>query len=81
MAEQTKSAFKMILDWDVGAQAWVTCVPSLGGISTFGNSLDEAILETREMVIGYLEAVEAEGLPRPDANLILDAVKYEPKAK
>jgi predicted RNase H-like HicB family nuclease len=80
MAEQTKSAFKIILGWDVDAQAWVTCVPSLGGISTFGYSLDEAIFQTREMVIGYLKTLQAEGLPAPDASMIFDALKCDPKA-
>ena len=80
MTEQTKSAFKIIFDWDVDAQAWVSCVPSLGEISTFGDTLDEAVLQTREMVIGYLETMEGEGLPRPDANVIFGAMKYDPKA-
>jgi len=80
MPEQTKSGFKITLDWDVEAQVWVTGVPSLGGISTFGNSLDEAIFQTREMVIGYLDTLESEGLPGPDASLILHALKCEPGA-
>jgi len=80
MAEQTKSFFRIILDWDIDAQARVTCVPSLRGISTFGNTLDEAVFQTRDMVIGYLETLEGEGLPRPDASLIFGAIKYDPKA-
>jgi len=80
MAEQTTSTFKIILGWDFDAQAWVTCVPTIGGISTFGNSLDDAIFQTREMVMGYLETLEAEGVPRPDASMIFDALKCDPKA-
>jgi predicted RNase H-like HicB family nuclease len=80
MSEQTKFPFKIRLDWDADARVWVTCVPNLGGISTFGNTLDEAIFQTREMVIGYFEALEAEGLPAPGARLILNALKHDPKA-
>lgn len=57
--------FKVLLEWDSDAAAWVTTVPALGGLSTFGVSRDEAIAHTREAILGYLEALRAEGLSAP----------------
>lgn len=47
--------------WDEDAVTWVTYVPALG-ISTYGDTEEEAMTATTEAVIGYLEAAEAEGI-------------------
>ncbi len=60
--------FKVLLEWDPESQAWVTYVPALDHLSTFGDTRDEALDNTREAILGYLEAAENEGalsrLPR-----------------
>jgi predicted RNase H-like HicB family nuclease len=66
--------FKVLLEWDPESQAWVTYVPALNSISTFGETREEALANTREAIAGYFEAVEKEGLPLPssehDAELV-----------
>jgi len=56
--------FKVLLEFDPEDKAWVTFVPALDHISTFGESREEALEKTRELIIGYLEAraaAETEG--------------------
>lgn len=60
--------FKVVLEWDSADEAWVTYVPTLGYLSTYGDTRDEALDQTREAIIGYLEAAAKEGLPVPAAD-------------
>ncbi len=53
--------FKIRLEFDPGAKAWVTYVPALDKISTFGDTRDEALEHTKELILGYLEAAVKEG--------------------
>ena len=46
---------------------FVTYVPALDFASTHGNTRDEALQRTRELIVGYLEFAEKEGLPLPVA--------------
>jgi predicted RNase H-like HicB family nuclease len=61
----TMRHYHVLLEWDSEASAWVTYVPSLNGLSTFGETRDEALANTREAILGYLEAAEREGLFSP----------------
>ncbi len=56
---------------------WVAYVPTLGGLSTFGESREEALERSREAILGYLEATAKEGLdvPAGDAQAELAAVE------
>ena len=54
--------FHVLLEWDAEAGVWVTYVPTLNGLSTFGETRDEALSQTREAILGYLEAAEKEGI-------------------
>lgn len=70
--------FQVFVAYDPAEQAWVPYVPALDHLSTFGPTRDEALANTREAVLGYLEAVELEGIeltiePTP-AELIQIAV-------
>ena len=66
--------FKVLLEFDPDDKVWVTYVPVLDNISTFGESREEALEMTRELVLGYLEAAEKEGIPvpseRPDSEIV-----------
>ena len=66
--------FKVLLEFDPDDKVWVTYVPALDNISTFGETKDEALELTRELVLGYLEAAEKEGIPvpaeRPDSEIV-----------
>jgi predicted RNase H-like HicB family nuclease len=64
--------FHVLLEWDSEADAWVTYVPTLNGLSTFGETKEEALGNTREAILGYLEAAEKEGLPLPAPAELID---------
>ena len=57
--------YKVLIEFDDDAEAWVTYVPSLEGISTFGATREEALDNTRELILGYLEAAAKEGIDVP----------------
>jgi predicted RNase H-like HicB family nuclease len=54
--------FQVLVEYDPAARAWVTYVPALDHLSTFGSSRDEALANTREAILGYLEAAESAGI-------------------
>jgi len=45
-------------EWDSEAGVWVAFVPALNGLSTFGKTKEEALANTREAILGYLEAAQ-----------------------
>ena len=45
---------------------WVAECPSLPGCVSQGTSKGEAIANIREAIAGYVEALEADGLPVPE---------------
>ncbi len=57
--------FRVLLEWDPAARLWVTFVPGLDSLSTYGETREEALEQTREAILGYLEAAELEGLDVP----------------
>lgn len=54
--------FQVLLEWDSDDNVWVTYVPALDHLSTYGDTRDEALDHTREAILGYLEAAEREGI-------------------
>jgi predicted RNase H-like HicB family nuclease len=56
----------VLVELDAEAGVWVTHVPLLNGLSTFGETRDEALSNTREAILGYLEAAEKEGIQVPE---------------
>jgi predicted RNase H-like HicB family nuclease len=62
----TVRTFAVLIEWDRAARSWVTYVPGLGGLSTFGPSREAALEATREAILGYLEAAEKEHITVPD---------------
>ncbi|HYU18391.1 MAG TPA: type II toxin-antitoxin system HicB family antitoxin [Chloroflexota bacterium] len=69
--------FKVLLEWDSDSQAWVTYVPALDQLSTFGDTRDEALENTREAILGYLEAAAKEGIPVPAQDTEAELVDLE----
>jgi predicted RNase H-like HicB family nuclease len=57
-----KRSFKVVLQYDEEANLWVSYVPDLENISTFGDCEDEALKNTKELIEGYLEAADKEGI-------------------
>jgi predicted RNase H-like HicB family nuclease len=54
--------FQVFVEHDQSEKAWVTYVPELDHLSTFGSTRDEALENTREAILGYLEAAEKAGI-------------------
>ena len=69
--------FKVLLEFDPDDKVWVTYVPALDNISTFGETREEALEMTRELVLGYLEAAEKEGIPVPAERPETEVVDLE----
>lgn len=59
----TKHRFKVVLEWDPDDSVWVSYVPSLNHLSTFGETKEEALAHTREAILGYIEAANLESIP------------------
>lgn len=55
------ATFQVVVELEDGA--FVTYVPALDFASTHGATREEALERTRELIIGYLEAAEKEGIP------------------
>jgi len=54
--------FQVFVEYDASEKAWVTFVPALDHMSTFGSTRDEALANTREAIVGYLETADKEGI-------------------
>ncbi|MBF0474278.1 MAG: type II toxin-antitoxin system HicB family antitoxin [Deltaproteobacteria bacterium] len=59
----TRHHLKVLLEFDKADNLWATYVPGLNYLSTFGETREEALQNTREAIIGYFEAAEKEGMP------------------
>jgi predicted RNase H-like HicB family nuclease len=60
--------FTVLLEWDPTEAVWITTVPALNFLSTYGGTGEQALEETREAILGYLEAAAQEGIPVPSDN-------------
>ncbi|MDA8219512.1 MAG: type II toxin-antitoxin system HicB family antitoxin [Dehalococcoidales bacterium] len=69
--------FKVLVEFSPAEGVWVTYVPSLNHLSTFGQTREEALEETKEAILGYLEAAEKEGLPLPSPDAEPEVVDLE----
>ncbi len=57
--------FPLWLEFDRDENVWVTHVPVLGDLSTFGSTQAEALERTREAIRGYIIAAQREGIELP----------------
>ena len=69
--------FKVLLEQDETEGVWVTQVPALDHISTYGASREQALANTREAILGYLEAAAKEGLAVPESEPTAELVDVE----
>jgi predicted RNase H-like HicB family nuclease len=66
-------------EWDAEDQVWVSSIPSVGDTSTYGETLEEVIAQTREAILGYLEIAAQQPLPSPaDAAIVRAALEQRP---
>jgi len=59
------AGYAVVLEQDHSDGGWVTYVPALDNISTFGDTQEEALEHTRELILGYLEAASKENILLP----------------
>ena len=59
----TTYRYDVVIEWDPDDHLWVTYVPALNHLSTYGATRDEALQMTREAIEGYLETAALEGIP------------------
>ncbi|MGB9867676.1 MAG: type II toxin-antitoxin system HicB family antitoxin [Bacillota bacterium] len=69
--------YKVLLEWEPEDRVWVTYVPDLDWLSTYGETREEALERTEEAVLGYLEAAAKEGLQRPIPRRSPEVVELE----
>lgn len=62
----TTRKWQVFLEYDPEEDVWLTEVPELNGLATYGATRQEAIDNTVEAITGYLEAARLEGIEIPD---------------
>ena len=72
-----KRRYHVLLEWDPEDQVWVTFVPALNDLSTFGETREEALANTQEAIEGYLEAAAKEGIIVPPYDIVPEVVQVE----
>lgn len=60
-----QGAVEVEIWYEAESKAYVTRIPKLFNISSFGSSEEEALDSTAEMVAGWIAAMEAEGKKIP----------------
>ncbi|MHB8618321.1 MAG: type II toxin-antitoxin system HicB family antitoxin [Chloroflexota bacterium] len=73
----TTRRFAVLLEWDADDQVWVSYVPALNHLSTYGDTREEALAQTREAIAGYLEAAAKEGNPVAPGERQTELVQLE----
>ncbi len=69
--------FKVLIEHDTSEGVWVTSVPSLNWLSTYGDSREQALEETRDAIVGYFEAAAKAGMPVPSGDVEPEVVDLE----
>jgi predicted RNase H-like HicB family nuclease len=73
----TVRQFQVVLEWDAEDSVWVTYVPVLNYLSTFGETREEALANTQEAILGYIEAAKKEDIPLPPDDSTAELVQVE----
>lgn len=60
--------FKIILEWTEDGGGYTVTVPALPGCVTEGDTIQEAIENAQEAIVGYLEALKLQGQPLPEKD-------------
>jgi len=61
------------MEWD--GTSWVTSIPELFGISTYGRTQREALDNTREMLLGWLDTMERLKLAIPLSSSDVEEIR------
>ena len=69
--------FKVLLEYNADDKTWVTYVPALNHLSTFGDTREEALAMTEEAILGYIVAAKKEGIELPADDFDFEVVSLE----
>jgi len=72
-----KRRYHVLLEWDPEDEVWVTFVPALNDLSTFGETREEALANTQEAIEGFFEAAAKEGIVVPTYDIVPEVVQIE----
>lgn len=72
-----KRRFDVLIEREPDDGVWVTYVPALDWLSTFGDTREEALDQTKEAILGYLEALAKEGLSLADVAPARETIEIE----
>jgi len=56
---------KIDMEWDEESRSWVSYVPELNGISTYGPTYEKTLDRTAEMIVGWIQTMDESGLRLP----------------
>jgi predicted RNase H-like HicB family nuclease len=56
---------KVKIEWDPESRQFVTFVPELGNISTYGPTEEAALDATADMLLGFIDVAQQEGVALP----------------
>jgi antitoxin HicB len=73
----TNRRFQIVLEWDAEEGVWVTYVPTLNYLSTYGDTREEALANTQEAIVGYFEAAAKEGISVPSSDTEAELILIE----
>lgn len=65
-----RKSFQVLIERDEAEGVWVTHVPALNHLSTYGDTRESALEMTREAITGYLEAARKEGIRVPEVGAL-----------
>jgi len=67
-------SFQIVLGWRPKDQVWVSLVPGLADLSSQGETRELVLENTREAILGYLEAAAREGIA-VTSDLVVELVE------
>ncbi|MHB8073900.1 type II toxin-antitoxin system HicB family antitoxin [Desulfosporosinus fructosivorans] len=62
--------FRIVLDFDEDDGGFTVTVPALPGCVTEGDTIEEALTNAKEVIKGYLKALEIQGRPLPQGEFL-----------
>ena len=64
--DQRECSYTVLLEPDAESGTWTVTVPTLPGVVTQGDSVEDAIAQAREALQAYIEGLLADGEPVPE---------------
>jgi antitoxin HicB len=58
--------FTVVLEWDPEVQSYAVLVPALGGCTSQGRTIDDAVANAKEAIGLHLEGLAEAGVPIPE---------------